>query len=852
MQGQWKPRSHGGRPVPAPGSPRACSASLPTSASWSSSAPAPSRRSRPSSTATTAASWPSAGTCSAPSRRPRTPSSTPSWPPIATCSRSSKPIQLRAWLYTIARNRCLSVLRARRERPLEDARRAADRAPLGRGPAPPGPARHAARHRASCPTTSAPRSCSPRSATSRTRRSPRCSSVPREKVKALVFQARSSLIASREARDTPCDEIRAQLSELRGGALRRNDAAPPPQGVRGLPRVPRARCASSAGCWPSRCPWSRRWRSSRACCASALGGGAGAAAAAGGGAAAGGAVAGGRWSPAADGAGREGARRSRRWPAAAPRASRPSRRDSPRPLAGPHPRGRPARRTPRRGTRAGRAGRARRQAAAAGPRRRPDAGRRPASAGTRRDAEHRTSAPARPGRRAAALRPRRRAREQARHAARQPARATAARAEPEPSPARPPTRPTAVAAQGAEAGREGRVAHGAGQEGADRRAGRHADTAVSPPSPEAASRRVDAEPRPTPAPAAEARRSPRRRPHRAAGRAGAAQGCETAGATRPRSATGPELRPAAYRGGGADLRPMRDEDVPAAHELMLAAFERPRAAARRRAAAAPATRARAYPPAPLPHRPIPAAAWVAEDADGRSPARRSRSCARASGASRCSSSDPARQSAASAARCCARALAYGARRARRDHPRLVATRARCAPTRAPASRCIPRPRRSGRPRGVEPAPEVRPFEPGDHAMAAAVDRAVRGAPHGEDLDVARRAGCRAARLPRPRLRRRTAAASVKLLAAPDEEAAAALLRTVLARRPPAHGRGRVAHGRASSGRSTSRVDAGLELRAAAARCSCAATSGPFRPYLPERRVPVTERSACAEQLVAVK
>src|SRR3954471_16217246 len=31
---------------------------------------------------------------------------------------SAKPIQLRPWLYTIARNRCFSILRARRERPL--------------------------------------------------------------------------------------------------------------------------------------------------------------------------------------------------------------------------------------------------------------------------------------------------------------------------------------------------------------------------------------------------------------------------------------------------------------------------------------------------------------------------------------------------------------------------------------------------------------------------------------------------------------------------------------------------------------------------------------------------------------
>ena len=44
---------------------------------------------------------------------------------------------------------------------------------------------------------------------------------PPEKVKALVFQARSSLLASRTARDTPCAEIREQLATLRGGALRR-------------------------------------------------------------------------------------------------------------------------------------------------------------------------------------------------------------------------------------------------------------------------------------------------------------------------------------------------------------------------------------------------------------------------------------------------------------------------------------------------------------------------------------------------------------------------------------------------------------------------------------------------------
>ena len=41
------------------------------------------------------------------------------------------------------------------------------------------------------------------------------------KVKALVFQARTSLIADRDARDTPCDDIRAELAVASGGALRR-------------------------------------------------------------------------------------------------------------------------------------------------------------------------------------------------------------------------------------------------------------------------------------------------------------------------------------------------------------------------------------------------------------------------------------------------------------------------------------------------------------------------------------------------------------------------------------------------------------------------------------------------------
>jgi RNA polymerase sigma factor (sigma-70 family) len=44
---------------------------------------------------------------------------------------------------------------------------------------------------------------------------------PTGKVKALVFQARTALIAERDARGTPCEDIRDQLEVARGGLLRR-------------------------------------------------------------------------------------------------------------------------------------------------------------------------------------------------------------------------------------------------------------------------------------------------------------------------------------------------------------------------------------------------------------------------------------------------------------------------------------------------------------------------------------------------------------------------------------------------------------------------------------------------------
>ena len=134
--------------------------------------------------------------------------------------RSDKPIQPRPWLYTIARNHCMSLLRARREQaPLDDAEPSVDGLAatvqrredlrdllrdLGRLP----DDQRAALVLAELGALSHDEIAE-------------VVGCPKEKVKALVFQARSSLGARRDARETPCSEIREQLATLSGGSLRR-------------------------------------------------------------------------------------------------------------------------------------------------------------------------------------------------------------------------------------------------------------------------------------------------------------------------------------------------------------------------------------------------------------------------------------------------------------------------------------------------------------------------------------------------------------------------------------------------------------------------------------------------------
>jgi RNA polymerase sigma factor (sigma-70 family) len=133
---------------------------------------------------------------------------------------SDKPIHLRAWLFTIARNRCYSILRARREQPAADLDE-----PVTEGLATQVQRRQDLRDlvvdlRGLPDEQRAALVLAELDALSHEEIG-EALGVPRDKVKALVFQARESLVASRTARETACADIREQLSNGRGGTLRR-------------------------------------------------------------------------------------------------------------------------------------------------------------------------------------------------------------------------------------------------------------------------------------------------------------------------------------------------------------------------------------------------------------------------------------------------------------------------------------------------------------------------------------------------------------------------------------------------------------------------------------------------------
>jgi RNA polymerase sigma factor (sigma-70 family) len=135
--------------------------------------------------------------------------------------RDEREIVLKPWLYTIARNRCLSILRARRELPDEQpeivtaglAEQVEQRAEL----------RQLVADIRDLPDEQ--RAALLLAEVGDLAHTEIASVLGCEvaRVKALVFRARSGLIARREARDLPCEQVREQLSELRGGSLRRTE-----------------------------------------------------------------------------------------------------------------------------------------------------------------------------------------------------------------------------------------------------------------------------------------------------------------------------------------------------------------------------------------------------------------------------------------------------------------------------------------------------------------------------------------------------------------------------------------------------------------------------------------------------
>jgi RNA polymerase sigma factor (sigma-70 family) len=129
-------------------------------------------------------------------------------------------LALKPWLYTIARNRCVSVLRSRREHATEEVEVATTglteeverRAEL----------RELLRDLLDLPDEQREAILLAEVGDLSHAEVAKVLGCEVGKVKGLVFRARSGLIQRRTARETSCSEIREQLANLRGGSLRRS------------------------------------------------------------------------------------------------------------------------------------------------------------------------------------------------------------------------------------------------------------------------------------------------------------------------------------------------------------------------------------------------------------------------------------------------------------------------------------------------------------------------------------------------------------------------------------------------------------------------------------------------------
>jgi RNA polymerase sigma factor (sigma-70 family) len=135
---------------------------------------------------------------------------------------SQAPLELRPWLFTVARNRCLAQLRARGTQ----ARLQPD--PMDREIAAltDEVERREALRNLVADLQMLPEPQRAALLLSQLDAMPyeeigQVLDVPAEKVKSLVFQARTSLASTQEAREAPCVDIRTQLATARGASLRR-------------------------------------------------------------------------------------------------------------------------------------------------------------------------------------------------------------------------------------------------------------------------------------------------------------------------------------------------------------------------------------------------------------------------------------------------------------------------------------------------------------------------------------------------------------------------------------------------------------------------------------------------------
>jgi len=129
-------------------------------------------------------------------------------------------LQVRPWLYRIARNQCLSMLRARR--PTEELG-AGEPSLVGLSDEVAGRAdlRAMLRDLAALPTDQREALVLAELHDNSHAQVAEILGCDHNKVKSLVFQARTSLMTSRQARELRCEEVQSQLSVLRGGSLRR-------------------------------------------------------------------------------------------------------------------------------------------------------------------------------------------------------------------------------------------------------------------------------------------------------------------------------------------------------------------------------------------------------------------------------------------------------------------------------------------------------------------------------------------------------------------------------------------------------------------------------------------------------